>query len=108
MAESFQIPVVPHAGQMHNYHVVMASLNSPIAEFFPKVEVEVGNELFWYIFEGEPEPSNGYVDLDEKSPGASGNQCILLARQKSRKNSSQTACACSSRALNSVGLQMEK
>ncbi len=56
MAEAFQIPVVPHAGQMHNYHVVMASLNSPIAEFFPKVDVEVGNELFWYIFDGEPIP----------------------------------------------------
>src|SRR5205085_2331587 len=54
LAESFQVPVVPHAGQMHNYHVVMASLNSPIAEFFPKVDVEVGNELFWYIFDGEP------------------------------------------------------
>ena len=48
------IPVIPHAGQMHNYHVVMASLNSPMAEFFPPVDVEVGNELFWYIFNGEP------------------------------------------------------
>jgi L-alanine-DL-glutamate epimerase-like enolase superfamily enzyme len=69
LAESFQVPVVPHAGQMHNYHVVMASLNSPIAEFFPKVEVEVGNELFWYIFDGEPEPVNGFIDLDEAKPG---------------------------------------
>ena len=54
LAESFSVPVVPHAGQMHNYHVVMASLNSPMAEFFPPVDVEVGNELFWYIFDGEP------------------------------------------------------
>ncbi len=69
LAESFQVPVVPHAGQMHNYHVVMASLNSPIAEFFPKVDVEVGNELFWYIFDGEPVPTDGYIDLDEKTPG---------------------------------------
>jgi L-alanine-DL-glutamate epimerase-like enolase superfamily enzyme len=69
MAEAFQIPVVPHAGQMHNYHVVMASLNSPIAEFFPKVDVEVGNELFWYIFDGEPIPKNGYIDLDDELPG---------------------------------------
>lgn len=69
LAESFQVPVVPHAGQMHNYHVVMASLNSPIAEFFPKVEVEVGNELFWYIFDGEPEPVNGFIDLDDAKPG---------------------------------------
>jgi L-rhamnonate dehydratase len=69
LAESFQIPVVPHAGQMHNYHVVMANLNSPIAEFFPKVDVEVGNELFWYIFEGEPVPTDGYINLDENTPG---------------------------------------
>jgi L-alanine-DL-glutamate epimerase-like enolase superfamily enzyme len=47
-------PVIPHAGQMHNFHVVMASLNSPMAEYFPIVDVEVGNELFWYIFNGEP------------------------------------------------------
>ena len=69
LAESFQVPVVPHAGQMHNYHVVMASLNSPIAEFFPRVDVEVGNELFWYIFDGEPEPVDGFIDLDESKPG---------------------------------------
>ena len=69
MAEAFQVPVIPHAGQMHNFHVVMASLNSPMAEFFPKVDVEVGNELFWYIFDGEPEPVDGYIDLDEDTPG---------------------------------------
>jgi len=33
------------------FHIVMASFNSPIAEFFPAVDVEIGNELFWYIFE---------------------------------------------------------
>jgi L-alanine-DL-glutamate epimerase-like enolase superfamily enzyme len=69
LAEAYQVPVVPHAGQMHNYHVVMASLNSPMAEFFPKVDVEVGNELFWYIFDGEPIPVDGYIDLDENTPG---------------------------------------
>jgi L-alanine-DL-glutamate epimerase-like enolase superfamily enzyme len=69
LAESYSIPVVPHAGQMHNYHVVMASLNSPIAEYFPMVDVEVGNELFWYIFKGEPQAVDGYVDLDDNLPG---------------------------------------
>ena len=69
LAEAYQVPVMPHAGQMHNYHVVMASLNSPMAEFFPKVDVEVGNELFWYIFDGEPVPVDGYIDLDENTPG---------------------------------------
>jgi len=69
LAEAHSIPVIPHAGQMHNYHVVMASLNSPMAEFFPPVDVEVGNELFWYIFKGEPVPENGCIDLDENTPG---------------------------------------
>ena len=54
---------------MHNYHVVMASLNSPMAEYFPPVDVEVGNELFWYIFDGEPTPIQGHIDLDETKPG---------------------------------------
>jgi len=69
LAEAYQVPVVPHAGQMHNYHVVMASLNSPIAEHFPIVDVEVGNELFWYIFDGEPTAVDGHVDLDDTTPG---------------------------------------
>jgi L-alanine-DL-glutamate epimerase-like enolase superfamily enzyme len=69
LAEAYSIPVVPHAGQMHNYHVVMASLNSPIAEYFPMVDVEVGNELFWYIFKGEPQAVDGYIDLDDNLPG---------------------------------------
>ena len=69
LAESYSVPVVPHAGQMHNYHIVMASLNSPMAEFFPPVDVEVGNELFWYIFDGEPTPTDGYIDLRNDLPG---------------------------------------
>ncbi len=69
LAEAYSVPVVPHAGQMHNYHVVMASFNSPMAEFFPVVDVEVGNELFWYVFKGEPTPVDGYIDLDENVPG---------------------------------------
>ena len=69
LAEAYAIPVIPHAGQMHNYHVVMASLNSPMAEYFPIVDVEVGNELFWYIFSGEPKAKEGTIDLDENIPG---------------------------------------
>jgi L-rhamnonate dehydratase len=69
LAEAHSIPVIPHAGQMHNYHIVMASLNSPMAEYFPPVDVEVGNELFWYIFKGEPVAKDGFIDLDEKVHG---------------------------------------
>jgi hypothetical protein len=47
----------------------MASLNAPMAGYFPPVDVEVGNELFWYIFDGEPTPSDGYIDLRDDVPG---------------------------------------
>src|SRR6266568_8869939 len=69
LAEAHSVPVIPHAGQMHNYHVVISSLNAPMAEYFPVVDVEVGNELFWYIFNGEPRAKDGFVDLDENLPG---------------------------------------
>jgi len=69
LAEAYSVPVIPHAGQMHNYHVVMSSVNSPMAEYFPPVDVEVGNELFWYIFQGEPRAKGGYIDLDEDKHG---------------------------------------
>ena len=54
---------------MHNYHVVMASLNSPMAEYFPPVDIEVGNELFWHIFNGEPTAKDGFINLDDSLPG---------------------------------------
>ncbi|WP_280570909.1 enolase C-terminal domain-like protein, partial [Chromohalobacter sp. 296-RDG] len=69
MAEAFEVPVIPHAGQMHNYHLTMASLASPMSEFFPVHDVEIGNELFYYLFEGDPEPVDGFLDLDDTTPG---------------------------------------
>jgi len=69
LAEAYQVPVIPHAGQMHNYHLTMANLNCPISEFFPVHEVEVGNELFYYLFRGDPTPVDGCINLDEQTPG---------------------------------------
>ena len=69
LAEAYSVPVIPHAGQMHNYHIVMASLNSPMAEYFPMVDVEVGNELFWYLFAGEPKAKDGFINLNDDVPG---------------------------------------
>jgi L-alanine-DL-glutamate epimerase-like enolase superfamily enzyme len=69
LAEAYSVPVIPHAGQAHNFHVVMASYNSPMAEYFPVSDVEIGNELFWYIFDGEPKAHGGYIDLKDDVPG---------------------------------------
>ncbi len=69
LAEAYQVPVIPHAGQMHNYHLTMSNFNCPISEFFPVNDVEIGNELFYYIFEGDPAPIDGMIDLDDNVPG---------------------------------------
>jgi L-alanine-DL-glutamate epimerase-like enolase superfamily enzyme len=69
LAEVNGVPVVPHAGQMHNYHLTMSTLASPMSEYFPVHDVEVGNELFYYIFKGDPSPENGFIDLDDDKPG---------------------------------------
>ena len=69
VAEAHQVPVIPHAGQMHNYHLTMANANCPISEYFPVFDVEVGNELFYYIFDGDPEAEDGWLQLDDDRPG---------------------------------------
>ena len=69
VAEAFQVPVIPHAGQMHNYHLTMANVNCPVSEYFPVFDVEVGNELFYYIFKGDPDAVDGFLQLDDDLPG---------------------------------------
>jgi L-rhamnonate dehydratase len=69
LCEAYSVPVIPHAGQMHNYHLTMSSLNCPMSEYFPMFDVEVGNELFYYIFDGEPVAENGFLQLDDDKPG---------------------------------------
>src|SRR5450432_552284 len=69
MALMHGVEVIPHGGQMHNLHVVMSSMASPMAEYFPQTEIEVGNEMFWYIFDGEAIAEKGHLQLDDKKPG---------------------------------------
>jgi L-alanine-DL-glutamate epimerase-like enolase superfamily enzyme len=69
MAFMHGVEVIPHGGQMHNLHVVMSSFASPMAEYFPQTEIEVGNEMFWYIFDGEAIAENGFLQLDDNKPG---------------------------------------
>ena len=69
IAQLHGVEVIPHGGQMHNLHVVMSSFASPMAEYFPQTEIEVGNEMFWYIFDGEAVAENGKLQLDDNRPG---------------------------------------
>jgi L-alanine-DL-glutamate epimerase-like enolase superfamily enzyme len=71
LAASNNLRVIPHAGQMHNYHLVMAHLNSPMAEYFPGPAEGApvdDDTLFWEIFEGEPRAEKGSVLLSD-TPG---------------------------------------
>lgn len=69
MAQVHGVEIIPHGGQMHNLHVCMSSTASPMAEYFPQTEIEVGNEMFWYIFDGEAIAENGMLQLDDARPG---------------------------------------
>ena len=71
MAAAEGLHVIPHAGQMHNYHLVMAHLNSPMAEYFPAPGdggVLDDDTLGWAIFDGDPRAVGGYITLPE-TPG---------------------------------------
>lgn len=71
LAAAHDLPVVPHAGQMHNHHLVMAHLNSPFAEYFPPPAADAPpdpNETFWRVFRGDPLHDGGFVTLNE-TPG---------------------------------------
>lgn len=68
IAEAFGLPVVPHAGQVHNYHVVTSQPACSLAEYFPPNAIEVGNELPHWLFDGEPLAAAGTVRLNGK-PG---------------------------------------
>lgn len=71
LAAANNLEVVPHAGQMHNYHLVMAHLNSPMAEYFPPPGEDAAlddDTLFWELFTGEPRAEGGFITLPAR-PG---------------------------------------
>lgn len=63
------VQVVPHGGQMHNYHLVISHPNSPMAEHFPDpAGAPDRNEIFWKVWDGEPVADRGEVRLSDR-PG---------------------------------------
>ncbi len=71
LAACHGIPVIPHAGQAHNYHLVISHLNSPLAEYFPATQeggVLDDDTLFYELFVGEPRAEGGEVRLSD-APG---------------------------------------
>jgi L-alanine-DL-glutamate epimerase-like enolase superfamily enzyme len=67
LAQAFNLPVVPHSHNFHNLHLILASLNSPIAEYFA-TGVRDGDSFFSELFVGEPVAKAGYLELSDR-PG---------------------------------------
>lgn len=77
IAEEADVPVLPHSNEAHNLAVVFSQSAHvcPVVEYFPDVEPDTGNELFWKLFSGNPiaaggrmvyEPATGLgVDVNE-------------------------------------------
>lgn len=70
LAEAADLPVVPHSNEAHNLQVMFsrAAQVCPVVEYFPNVEPDTGNELFWKIFSDLPE-ANGAVLKITDAPG---------------------------------------
>ena len=70
LAEAAGIPVVPHSNEPHNTQVVFSRAANvcPRIEYFPNIEPDTGNELFWKLFRGHDEVHDGYLDAPSR-PG---------------------------------------
>lgn len=70
LAETAGLPVIPHSNEAHNLAVVFSrpAHVCPLVEYFPPVEPDTGNELFWKVYRGLPEAEGGYL----RPPAAPG------------------------------------
>jgi L-alanine-DL-glutamate epimerase-like enolase superfamily enzyme len=61
MAEAAGLPVIPHSNEAHNLAILFSRPETvcPMVEYFPPVEPDTGNELFWKIFDGMPIAEHG-------------------------------------------------
>jgi L-alanine-DL-glutamate epimerase-like enolase superfamily enzyme len=70
LAEAAGMPVVPHSNEGHNLAIIFSRSPHvcPVVEYFPRVEPDTGNELFWKIFTGNPEAVDGTLSAPTR-PG---------------------------------------
>lgn len=63
LAEVAGLPLVPHSNEAHNLAITFSqgAHVCPVVEYFPDVQPDTGNELFWRLFDGNPVASDGYL-----------------------------------------------
>jgi L-rhamnonate dehydratase len=70
LAETAGLPVYPHSNEVHNLAVIYSQSAHvcPVVEYFPDVEPDTGNELFWKLFTGNAVAQNGSLSIPNR-PG---------------------------------------
>jgi L-alanine-DL-glutamate epimerase-like enolase superfamily enzyme len=68
LASCFNTPVIPHSNQAHNAHLILAHMNAPLIEVFPKGTIRSAYTFYSELFSGEPEAVDGWVTVSER-PG---------------------------------------
>lgn len=65
LAETAGLPMVPHGNEAHNLAVAFTQAPTvcPMVEYFPDVQPDTGNELFWRLFEGNPVAKLGMLPV---------------------------------------------
>jgi L-alanine-DL-glutamate epimerase-like enolase superfamily enzyme len=68
LAEAAGLPVYPHSNEAHNLAVVYSQPAHvcPVVEYFPPVDPDTGNELFWKLFNGNAKSFNGALSLPDR------------------------------------------
>lgn len=63
LAEVSGLPLVPHSNEAHNLAITFSqgAHVCPVVEYFPDVQPDTGNELFWRLFDGNPVAKDGYL-----------------------------------------------
>lgn len=70
LAETAGLPLIPHSNEAHNLALVFSQSPTvcPVVEYFPDVEPDTGNELFWKLFEHNPVAEGGLLRYGDR-PG---------------------------------------
>jgi L-alanine-DL-glutamate epimerase-like enolase superfamily enzyme len=70
LAETAGLPVYPHSNEVHNLAIIFGQSGHvcPVVEYFPQVEPDTGNELFWNLFTGNAQASDGFLTYPDR-PG---------------------------------------
>ena len=68
MASASGVMVIPHGSSVFSYHLALASVNVPMSEYITP-QLDHITPYYTGLFEGEPLPKDGALELDETKPG---------------------------------------